>query len=119
MLLTISIAGLFTALQTKMIACGTKKMLLSLGIRFFLGPALMVISSYAIGMHGTLLKVAIIQVDSSPFICIVHSNTTGWASTTNVMLHLSSSAQAALPQGIVPFVFAKEYNVHADILSTA
>ncbi|XP_025818033.1 probable auxin efflux carrier component 8 isoform X3 [Panicum hallii] len=53
--------GLFTALQTKMIACGTKKMLLSLGIRFFLGPAMMVISSYAIGMHGTLLKVAIIQ----------------------------------------------------------
>ncbi|KAF5196099.1 Auxin efflux carrier component [Thalictrum thalictroides] len=27
--------------------------------------------------------------------------------------------QAALPQGFVPFVFAKEYNVHADILSTA
>ncbi|XP_062219644.1 probable auxin efflux carrier component 8 [Phragmites australis] len=79
--------GLFTALQTKIIACGAKKMLLSLGIRFFLGPVLMVISSYAIGMRGTLLKVAIIQ--------------------------------AALPQGIVPFVFAKEYNVHAEILSTA
>ncbi|KAH0467571.1 hypothetical protein IEQ34_002604 [Dendrobium chrysotoxum] len=27
--------------------------------------------------------------------------------------------QAALPQGIVPFVFAKEYNVHPTILSTA
>lgn len=26
--------------------------------------------------------------------------------------------QAALPQGIVPFVFAKEYNIHPDILST-
>lgn len=26
--------------------------------------------------------------------------------------------QAALPQGIVPFVFAKEYDVHPDILST-
>ncbi|KAG0466041.1 hypothetical protein HPP92_020205 [Vanilla planifolia] len=26
---------------------------------------------------------------------------------------------AALPQGIVPFVFAKEYNCHADILSTS
>ncbi|XXG42939.1 hypothetical protein AAC387_Pa01g3087 [Persea americana] len=26
--------------------------------------------------------------------------------------------QAALPQGIVPFVFAREYNVHPDILST-
>ncbi|WVZ05810.1 hypothetical protein V8G54_019156 [Vigna mungo] len=27
--------------------------------------------------------------------------------------------QAALPQGIVPFVFAKEYNVHPSVLSTA
>ncbi|CAI0420667.1 unnamed protein product [Linum tenue] len=27
--------------------------------------------------------------------------------------------QAALPQGIVPFVFAKEYDLHPDILSTA
>ncbi|XP_038695809.1 auxin efflux carrier component 2-like isoform X1 [Tripterygium wilfordii] len=35
-----------------------------------------------------------------------------------VLLHVSI-VQAALPQGIVPFVFAKEYNVHADILSTA
>ncbi|KAL6292493.1 hypothetical protein ACE6H2_000635 [Prunus campanulata] len=35
-----------------------------------------------------------------------------------VLLHVSI-LQAALPQGIVPFVFAKEYNVHADILSTA
>ncbi|KAE8695726.1 putative auxin efflux carrier component 5 [Hibiscus syriacus] len=26
--------------------------------------------------------------------------------------------QAALPQGVVPFVFAKEYNIHPDILST-
>ncbi|KAJ7550576.1 hypothetical protein O6H91_07G107100 [Diphasiastrum complanatum] len=30
-----------------------------------------------------------------------------------------SIVQAALPQGIVPFVFAKEYNVHADVISTA
>ncbi|KAG0584759.1 hypothetical protein KC19_3G232400 [Ceratodon purpureus] len=30
-----------------------------------------------------------------------------------------SIVQAALPQGIVPFVFAKEYNVHPEILSTA
>lgn len=26
--------------------------------------------------------------------------------------------QAALPQGIVPFVFAKEYNVYPEIIST-
>ncbi|KAM7471082.1 hypothetical protein LguiA_009265 [Lonicera macranthoides] len=33
------------------------------------------------------------------------------------LLHIAI-VQAALPQGIVPFVFAKEYNVHPDILST-
>jgi len=31
---------------------------------------------------------------------------------------ITKKQQAALPQGIVPFVFAKEYNVHPDILST-
>ncbi|XP_010913714.1 auxin efflux carrier component 2 [Elaeis guineensis] len=35
-----------------------------------------------------------------------------------VFLHVAI-VQAALPQGIVPFVFAKEYNCHPDILSTA
>ncbi|KAJ7294407.1 hypothetical protein O6H91_Y258900 [Diphasiastrum complanatum] len=35
-----------------------------------------------------------------------------------VSLHVSI-VQASLPQGIVPFVFAKEYNVHPDVLSTA
>ncbi|GAB2219090.1 hypothetical protein Droror1_Dr00006718 [Drosera rotundifolia] len=34
-----------------------------------------------------------------------------------ILLHVAI-VQAALPQGIVPFVFAKEYNVHPDILST-
>ncbi|XP_034917291.1 probable auxin efflux carrier component 1c isoform X1 [Populus alba] len=33
------------------------------------------------------------------------------------LLHIAI-VQAALPQGIVPFVFAKEYNVHPEILST-
>ncbi|KAI5415120.1 hypothetical protein KIW84_040539 [Lathyrus oleraceus] len=33
-----------------------------------------------------------------------------------VLLHFTI-VQAALPQGIVPFVYAKEYNLHADILS--
>ncbi|CAD5165786.1 unnamed protein product [Musa acuminata subsp. malaccensis] len=34
------------------------------------------------------------------------------------LLHVAI-VQAALPQGIVPFVFAKEYNLHPAILSTA
>lgn len=34
------------------------------------------------------------------------------------LILIQNVVQAALPQGIVPFVFAKEYNVHPDILST-
>lgn len=40
------------------------------------------------------------------------------AGLRGTVLHLSI-VQAALPQGIVPFVFAREYNLHSDILSTA
>ncbi|XP_061361657.1 auxin efflux carrier component 2-like [Gastrolobium bilobum] len=39
-------------------------------------------------------------------------------SMREVLLHVAI-VQAALPQCIVPFVFAKEYNLHANILSTA
>ncbi|PIN14139.1 hypothetical protein CDL12_13258 [Handroanthus impetiginosus] len=35
----------------------------------------------------------------------------------NIHLH-AAIVQAALPQGIVPFVFAREYGLHPDILST-
>ncbi|KAL2895845.1 putative auxin efflux carrier component 1c [Bienertia sinuspersici] len=56
-------------------------------VRFIVGPATMAAASAAVGLKGTLLKIAIVQ--------------------------------ATLPQGIVPFVFAKEYNVHPQILSTA
>ncbi|XP_038981140.1 probable auxin efflux carrier component 8 [Phoenix dactylifera] len=75
--------GLFTASQSSIIACGIRMMILSMGLRFIIGPALIAITSYAIGMRAKLLKVAIVQ--------------------------------AALPQGIVTFVFAKEYGVHPDI----
>ncbi|CAM9002682.1 unnamed protein product [Rhodiola kirilowii] len=46
----------------------------------------MVAASIAVGLHSTLLHIAIVP--------------------------------AALPQGIVPYLFAKEYNVHPQILST-
>ena len=80
-------AGLFMALQPKIIACGKSVATFSMAVRFLTGPAVMAATSIAVGLRGVLLHVAIVQ--------------------------------AALPQGIVPFVFAKEYNVHADILSTA
>ncbi|KAE8775136.1 putative auxin efflux carrier component 3a [Hordeum vulgare] len=79
--------GLFMALQPSIIACGNSAAVASMAVRFLAGPAVTAAASAAVGLRGTLLKVAIVQ--------------------------------AALPQGIVPFVFAKEYNVHPAILSTA
>ncbi|CAA3020738.1 auxin efflux carrier component 7-like isoform X1 [Olea europaea subsp. europaea] len=79
--------GLFMALQPKIIACGNTVASFAMAVRFLTGPAVMAAASIAVGLHGRLLHVAIVQ--------------------------------AALPQGIVPFVFAKEYNVHPAILSTA
>ncbi|KAK4484166.1 hypothetical protein RD792_011387 [Penstemon davidsonii] len=78
--------GLFMALQPKIIACGNTVATFAMAVRFLTGPAVMAAASIAVGLRGTLLRVAIVQ--------------------------------AALPQGIVPFVFAKEYNVHPQILST-
>ncbi|KAG2281503.1 hypothetical protein Bca52824_052723 [Brassica carinata] len=78
--------GLFMALQPKLIACGNSVATFAMAVRFLTGPAVMAVASIIIGLHGDLLRVAIVQ--------------------------------AALPQGIVPFVFAKEYNVHPVILST-
>ncbi|KAH7677269.1 Membrane transport protein [Dioscorea alata] len=78
--------GLFMALQPKMIACGNSVAAFSMAVRFIVGPVVMAVASYVVGLRGVLLHVAIVQ--------------------------------AALPQGIVPFVFAKEYNVHPKILST-
>ncbi|KAL1807529.1 hypothetical protein ACET3Z_024519 [Daucus carota] len=79
--------GLFMALQPKIIACGNSVATYAMAVRFLTGPAVMAAASVAVGLRGTLLRVAIVQ--------------------------------AALPQGIVPFVFAKEYNVYPAILSTA
>ncbi|CAH8382991.1 unnamed protein product [Eruca vesicaria subsp. sativa] len=78
--------GLFMALQPKLIPCGNSMATFAMAVRFLTGPAVMAVSSMAIGLRGDLLRVAIVQ--------------------------------AALPQGIMPFVFAKEYNVHPAILST-
>ncbi|KAK9925128.1 hypothetical protein M0R45_033465 [Rubus argutus] len=79
--------GLFMASRPSIIACGTRMTMVAMGLKFIAGPAVMALSSFAIGLRGRVLRVAIVQ--------------------------------AALPQGIVPFVFAKEYNVYPEILSTA
>lgn len=79
--------GLFMALQEKIIACGPSLAVYAMVLRFIAGPAAMAIGSIAVGLHGDILRVAIIQ--------------------------------AAVPQSITSFIFAKEYGLHADVLSTA
>lgn len=79
--------GLFMALQSRLIACGTSLAVFAMAVRFLVGPTIMAASSSAVGLRGVHLHAAIVQ--------------------------------AALPQGIVPFVFSREYDLHPDILSTA
>lgn len=55
-------AGLFMALQPRIIACGNKKAVYTMGVRFLCGPAVMAAASFAIGLKGDLLRVAIVQV---------------------------------------------------------
>ncbi|KAF5764129.1 putative membrane transport protein [Helianthus annuus] len=79
--------GLFMALQPKLIACGRSKALLSIVVKFLIGPIVSALAAFLVGLHGTLFHITIVQ--------------------------------ATLSVGIVPFVFAKEYDVHATILSTS
>ncbi|XP_077228035.1 auxin efflux carrier component 5-like [Tasmannia lanceolata] len=79
--------GLFMALQEKLIVCGASLTVFSMVLKFIAGPAAMAIGAIAVGLHGTILHVAIIQ--------------------------------AALPQSINSFIYAREYGLHADVLSTA
>ncbi|XP_014660320.1 probable auxin efflux carrier component 5a [Setaria italica] len=78
--------GLFMAQQDKLIPCGLSLTFLGLVLKFILDPIVMTIGSIAVGLHGDVLRVAIIQ--------------------------------AAVPQSITSFIFAKEYGLHPDVLST-
>lgn len=55
-------AGIFMALQEKFVACGTSLTIIGMVLRFIAGPAAMAIGSIAVGLHGDVLRVAIIQV---------------------------------------------------------
>ncbi|EOY00958.1 Auxin efflux facilitator isoform 3 [Theobroma cacao] len=54
--------GLFMALQPKIIACGNSVAAFAMAVRFLTGPAVMAAASIAVGLRGTLLRVAIVQV---------------------------------------------------------
>lgn len=59
--------GLFMGLQPKMIACGGKRAVLGMGIRFVFGPIAMSAASLAVGLRGVHLHAAIVQVISTFF----------------------------------------------------
>ncbi|KAK4379773.1 hypothetical protein RND71_001635 [Anisodus tanguticus] len=78
--------GLFMALQGKIIACGAALTIYAMILRFVVGPATMALGCVALGLHGNVLRIAIVQ--------------------------------SALPQAVTSFVYAQEYGLHADVLST-
>ncbi|KAG2333797.1 hypothetical protein Bca52824_004977 [Brassica carinata] len=53
--------GIFMALQDKLIVCGTSLTAMGMVLKFIAGPAAMAIGSIAVGLHGDVLRVAIIQ----------------------------------------------------------
>lgn len=56
--------GLFMALQPKIIACGNSVAGFAMAVRFLTGPAVMAAASIAVGLRGTLLHLAIVQVNT-------------------------------------------------------
>lgn len=56
------VTGLFMALQPRIIACGNSTAAFAMAVRFLTGPAVMAAASIVVGLRGTLLHVAIVQV---------------------------------------------------------
>lgn len=50
------------ASQPSVLACGTRKAVLAITLKFLVGPVIMAGCSIAVGLRGTLVKVAIVQV---------------------------------------------------------
>ncbi|GLJ15704.1 hypothetical protein SUGI_0258500 [Cryptomeria japonica] len=81
----------------------------SLGLFMALQPKIIACGT-SLAIFGMILRFLI-----GPAVMAVASIATG---IRDSVLHIAI-VQAALPQGIVPFVFAREYNLHPDVLSTA
>lgn len=64
--------GVFMASQARIIACGTKKAILAMALKFVLGPVLMAISSITVGLRGKLFRLAIVQVKLQCFLLSIH-----------------------------------------------
>lgn len=54
-------SGTFIARQSRFVPCGYTVASLSMLLKFLIGPVIMLLASLAIGMHGTLLHIAVVQ----------------------------------------------------------
>jgi auxin efflux carrier family len=59
------ISGTFIARQPRFVPCGYAIASMSMVLKFLIGPVVMLLASLAIGMHGTLLHIAVVQVSTS------------------------------------------------------
>lgn len=84
------LTGLFMASRANIIACGTRMAVLAMAVKFIAGPALMAVSSIAVGLRGTSFRVAIMQVQTYTF-CILQSTLRKYK-TNNVLHHVGSSS---------------------------
>ncbi|KAA3480401.1 putative auxin efflux carrier component 1c [Gossypium australe] len=75
-----------------------------------LGMAMIIACGKKLALYGMVARFI-----AGPAVMAIASIAVGLKGTTLKL----SIVQAALPQGIVPFVFSREYNLHPDVLSTA
>lgn len=96
------------ALQEKILACGPSLTAFGMALKFVAGPVATAIGAIAVGLRGDILHLAIIQVI---YLILIQVNV--------LFIDSKNILQAALPQSITSFIFAREYGLHADVLSTA
>lgn len=61
------------ALQKNLVACGPGLTVFGMVLRFIAGPAAMAIGAIAVGLHGDVLRVAIIQVLSLSLSLVIYT----------------------------------------------
>ncbi|KAD7478178.1 hypothetical protein E3N88_01314 [Mikania micrantha] len=109
-------AGTHMAEQGRLISCRISSLVLALFIKFFAGPLAMAIICFIVGLRGDVLRVAIIQVSTDRL-----------SANRNCDFHhscackglIASVGASALPKSMTSFMIAKEYGLHADVISTA
>jgi hypothetical protein len=58
------ISGTFIARQSRFVPCGYTIASMSMILKFLIGPLVMLVTSLVVGMHGTLLRIVVVQVST-------------------------------------------------------